>query len=263
MPIAPAVAHRHTAAAPMQAMLPPDALQDLSADAPARRSRAGMFDAVPDLDRLARRVSHDLAAPLQSMGMLTGLIQSRMDDGDLSQARDWVGMIGEQSQRLGRMVEAMAELLRVAAAVPQLQRVPLSELVAAVRRAQPAPPEAVVRVASLPVLSVDPQLITQVFARLLDNAYKFSRRVPRARIDLRCENLGRHWRFQVRDNGCGFAASRTDELFRPFVQLHGPEYAGAGISLALVRRIVELHGGQAWADGAEGRGATFSFTLPG
>lgn len=222
-----------------------------------------MFDAIPDLDRLARRVSHDLGAPLHSMRMLTGLIQARMDEGNLSQARDWVAMIGEQSQRLGQMADAMAELLQVAGTVPQLQRVALGELVAAVRREHPAPPEAVVRVASLPTLSVDPLLITQVFTRLLDNACKFTARVPRPRIDLRCEQLGRHWRFQVRDNGCGFAASRTDDLFRPFVRLHGADYPGAGISLAMVRRIVELHGGQVWADGAEGRGATFSFTLPG
>lgn len=231
--------------------------------APPRRPRAGMFDAIADLERFAHKVSHDLGGPLHSMRMLTELIQARLDEGDVPQAREWVSMIGEHSQRLGRLVGAMSELLLTAGAVPQLQRVALGDLVAAVRREQPAPPEAVVRVASLPTLCVDPVLMTQVFARLLDNAYKFSSRVPRPRIDLRCENLGRHWRFQVRDNGCGFAASRTDELFRPFARLHGHGHEGAGISLAVVRRIVELHGGQVWADGAEGRGATFSFTLPG
>jgi len=234
-----------------------------AAAAHARRPRAGMFDAIPDLERLSHRLSHDLAGPLRSMRMLSGLIQARLDLGDVGQARDWVGMIGEHSQRLGDMVDAMAELLQVAGSVPQLERVPLSDLVAAVRREHPAPARAVVRVSALPTLSVDPLLISQVFMRLLDNACKFTSRVERPRIDLRCEQLGAHWRFQVRDNGCGFAAGRTDELFRPFVRLHGADYPGVGIGLAMVRRIVELHGGQVWADGAEGRGATFSFTLPG
>lgn len=262
MQIAQAV-HHQAGALPLPALQLADVCHDLRSSAPAQRSRAGALDAVPDLDRLAQRLSHDLGAPLHSMRMLSGLIDVRLGEGDLAQARDWVAMIGTQSRRMAEIVDAMVELLRVSGSVPQLQRVALGELVAAVRREQPAPSEAVVRIASLPTLSVDPELMTQVFARLLDNAYKFSSRVPRPRIDLRCEHLGRHWRFQVRDNGCGFAAGRTDELFRPFARLHGQDHEGAGISLAIVRRIVELHGGQVWADGAESRGATFSFTLPG
>lgn len=240
-----------------------EAARQAVAVAEAARWRPSVFDAMDDLDGFAHRVSHDLRGPLYGMCTLSGLIQSRLDEGDLPQVRQWVAMIGQHSQRLGDMVTAIVDLLQAAGAVPSMQRVALSELVAEVRHAQPAPPAAVVRVATLPVLRVDPALIGQVFARLLDNAYKFSRGNPRPRIDLRCENLGRHWRFQVRDNGCGFAPERTDELFHPFARLHGSEFEGSGMGLSVVRRIVALHGGQAWADGAEGRGATFSFTLPG
>ena len=102
--------------------------------APPRRPRAGMFDAIADLERFAHKVSHDLGGPLHSMRMLTELIQARLDEGDVPQAREWVSMIGEHSQRLGRLVGAMSELLLTAAAVPQLQRVALGDLVAAVRR---------------------------------------------------------------------------------------------------------------------------------
>ncbi len=233
-------------------------------DAAARQwpVRHGLFDAPGELDHFTRRVAHDLRGPLYGMSTLSSLCRQRLDEGDVQQVRQWVSMIEQHSHRLGDMVSSMLELLQVGAAMPSRTPVALAELVAALRQQQPAPPEVVLRVQPLPQLRVDPELISQVFARLLDNAFKFTRHVPRPRVDLRCENLGAHWRFQVRDNGCGFPPERVDELFHPFARLHGDDFPGAGIGLAVVRHIVELHGGQVWADTSPGRGATFSFTLP-
>lgn len=224
--------------------------------------RHGLFDAPGDLDHFTRRVAHDLRGPLYGMSTLSSLCRQRLAEGDVKQVGQWMSMIEQHSHRLGDMVSSMLDLLHVGAAVPTRTPVSLGELVAALRLEQPAPPAVVLRVQPLPVLRVDPALMSQVFARLLDNAFKFTRETPRPRIDLRCENLGRHWRFQVRDNGCGFAPERVEELFHPFARLHGDDYPGAGMGLAVVRHIVELHGGQVWADTQPGRGATFSFTLP-
>lgn len=224
--------------------------------------RHGLFDAPSELDEFTRRLAHDLRGPLYGMSSLSGLCRQRLAQGDMQQVQQWMAMIEQHSHRLGDMVSSMLDLMQVGAAVPLRAPVSLNDLVATLRQTLNVPPAVVLRVQSLPTLRVDPELISQVFARLLDNAIKFTRGRPRPSIDLRCENLGARWRFQVRDNGCGFPPERTDELFHPFVRLHGDDHPGAGMGLAVVRHIVELHGGKVWADTQPGRGATFSFTLP-
>ena len=88
---------------------------------------------------------------------------------------------------------------------------------------------------------------------------KFTRRVA----DPVVEVGGRDARFFVRDNGAGFPAGKAGELFRPFARLHSAaEFPGTGIGLTTVHRAVERHGGEIWAEGEDGRGATFWFTLP-
>jgi light-regulated signal transduction histidine kinase (bacteriophytochrome) len=98
---------------------------------------------------------------------------------------------------------------------------------------------------------------------LVDNAVKYTRSKPDASIDIACRAEGDTCIFSVRDNGVGFDMKYAGKLFGVFQRLHRMEdYEGTGIGLANVRRIVERHGGRAWAEGQEGLGATFSFSLP-
>ena len=109
----------------------------------------------------------------------------------------------------------------------------------------------------------DPRLLRILLENLLDNAWKFTSRQPKAQVEIG-SNAGPDGSttFYVRDNGAGFDASYAGKLFAPFQRLHAAsDFPGTGIGLATVRRIVHRHGGHVWAEGAPGRGACVSFTL--
>ena len=110
----------------------------------------------------------------------------------------------------------------------------------------------------------DPGLIHSVLENLLGNAWKYSAKVPAARIELFREvQPDGAEAFCVRDNGAGFDMAYAGKLFSAFQRLHSThDFEGSGIGLAIVQRIVRRHGGQVRATGAVDRGATFSFTLP-
>jgi signal transduction histidine kinase len=109
----------------------------------------------------------------------------------------------------------------------------------------------------------DAHLMRVAFGNLMSNALKFTRREPRARIEVGEAQTPRGRAFYVRDNGVGFDPAQASRLFRPFVRLDpSGEFEGTGIGLATVARVVTRHGGEAWADARPGEGATFWFTIP-
>jgi hypothetical protein len=104
--------------------------------------------------------------------------------------------------------------------------------------------------------------VTIVMENLLSNAWKFTSKRTEARISIGREMQDGQWAFYVRDNGAGFDMERSERLFAPFQRLHSEQdYAGTGIGLATVKRVIARHGGRIWVDAAEGHGATFFFTL--
>jgi signal transduction histidine kinase len=105
----------------------------------------------------------------------------------------------------------------------------------------------------------DEGLVRVILENLMNNAFKFTRRADDPVVEVGVAEPG----FYVRDNGAGFPAGKSSELFRPFARLHSAEdFPGTGIGLTTVHRAVERHGGEIWAEGEDGRGATFWFTLP-
>jgi light-regulated signal transduction histidine kinase (bacteriophytochrome) len=132
-------------------------------------------------------------------------------------------------------------------------------------------------VGTLPSCDADPLLLRQVFVNLLSNALKFSREREKVRIEigaLRACEVARArapmlpllnpqtWVYFVRDNGVGFDMRFADKLFGVFQRLHRQEeFKGTGIGLATVQQIIHKHGGQVWAEGEVGKGATFYFTI--
>jgi light-regulated signal transduction histidine kinase (bacteriophytochrome) len=116
----------------------------------------------------------------------------------------------------------------------------------------------------LPAVECDPGLMKQVFANLLSNAVKYTRPRSVAVIEVGCRRSNGQQTLFVRDNGVGFNMKYADKLFGVFQRFHSAaEFEGTGVGLATVDRIIRRHGGHIWARAAEGRGATFYFTLAG
>jgi light-regulated signal transduction histidine kinase (bacteriophytochrome) len=216
-----------------------------------------------DLDSFGYSVSHDLRAPLGAIHGFSYLLRAQ-EAGRLSaDGEHLLARIEDNAVRMMRMLEGLLEFsrfgrVRVApAAVATAQLV--EEVIAAIRGA-PDAPEVEFRVRPLPDCRGDPVLLRQVWANLLGNAVKYSRHRDPAVVEIGFDAASRA--YEVRDNGAGFDPSGAARLFGVFERLHSEaEFEGAGVGLAIARRIVERHGGRIWAEGAPGKGATLRFTL--
>ncbi len=119
-----------------------------------------------------------------------------------------------------------------------------------------------IAIGALPPCQADPLLLRQVFANLLSNALKYTRRCDAAVISIGCRPEGAEQVYFVRDNGAGFNMRHAAHLFQVFRRLHSAqEFEGLGVGLAIVKRIVQRHGGRIWAEAAPGAGAAFYFTM--
>ena len=103
--------------------------------------------------------------------------------------------------------------------------------------------------------------LAQVFQNLISNSLKYRAGEP-PRVRISAVEDGADWVFSVTDNGLGIDPQHSDLVFDPFKRLHGREYPGTGVGLAICRRIVERHGGRIWVESAIGQGASFNFTIP-
>ncbi len=230
-----------------------------------RRRSAELAAANKDLEGFAYSVSHDLRAPLRSMdGFSQALVEDFGDrlDGD---ARDYLERIRAASQRMGRLIDGILALSRVARTDIAHETVDLSalaeETVADLRQAEPAR-SVVVHVHEGMDVQGDERLMRLAMENLIGNAWKFTAASDPARIEVGTRTEGGSTVYFVRDNGAGFDPRYVDKLFRPFQRLHlDREFEGTGIGLATVARIIHRHGGRVSADGEIGSGATIEFTF--
>jgi light-regulated signal transduction histidine kinase (bacteriophytochrome) len=219
-----------------------------------------------ELEAFSYSVSHDLRAPLRSIdGFSQALLEDCLDQLDTT-GQDYLRRIRSATQRMGQLIDDLLTLSRVTRSGLNKEFVDLSQLASRICiHLQQADPQRQVEFEIQPGLTAyaDARLLQIVLDNLLNNAWKFTSHLLAARIEfgvITGEN-GIPVYF-VRDNGVGFDMAFVDKLFKPFQRLHGMgEFPGNGIGLATVQRIVHRHGGQAWADGALGDGATVYFTL--
>jgi signal transduction histidine kinase len=219
-----------------------------------------------ELEAFAYSVSHDLRAPLRHIAGFADLLLKREEEQLDATSLHYLETIAQSTERMGRLIDDLLALSRAGRTEMQTHRVALDEMVRKVRR-ELAPKEASRRIiweiAPLPPVEADPVLLRQVWVNLLSNAVKFTAPRPEARIEIGALPAKDDYvTLFVRDNGVGFDPQYAHKLFGVFQRLHREEdFAGTGIGLATVRRIVERHGGQVWAESEPGRGATFYFTL--
>ena len=220
-----------------------------------------------ELDTFAYSVSHDLKSPLRSIDGFMHLLQEQTQERCTPDDHMLMSRVMGSAQRMHGLINDLLALARVSQTQLQRARVNLSGIAdEVIRQERQRDPDHLVEVQVTPDLyaDCDARLVKIVLENLLGNAWKYSRKVPRPRIELGLVANGASGMpmYFVRDNGAGFDMSRSDRLFKPFSRLHQPsEFHGSGIGLATVRRIIERHGGQIAGEGVVGQGSTFQFSF--
>ncbi|HET7712180.1 MAG TPA: ATP-binding protein [Thermoanaerobaculia bacterium] len=233
----------------------------------ALRRRATEVEAANrDLESFAYAVSHDLRAPL---GSVNGFAQALLEDyGDTLDAsgREYLQWILESCAQMQRLIDGLLQMSRLARTEMQREPADLSAIAQNIAETlQRREPERSVdfRIAPGLMVDADERLLRALLENLLANAWKFTRKNDRAVIEVGSRDQEGVPAYFVRDNGAGFDPSHASKIFRPFQRLHSnKEFEGTGIGLATVHKIIERHGGRAWAEGEVGKGAAIYFTLP-
>jgi light-regulated signal transduction histidine kinase (bacteriophytochrome) len=219
-----------------------------------------------ELEAFAYSISHDLRAPLRAIDGFSRLLQEDHAAELGEEARRLLGVVRESTAKMSQLITDILALSRVSRGELKHELLDM-ELQARSVFDEIASPEVrasfELSVDPLPPASVDPALIRQVWVNLLSNAVKYSMPSAARRIHIGARREDRRTVYFVRDSGVGFDSDYAHKLFGVFQRLHSAkEFEGTGIGLAIVQRIIRRHGGEVWAEGSPGQGATFSFSLP-
>jgi light-regulated signal transduction histidine kinase (bacteriophytochrome) len=219
-----------------------------------------------ELESFAYTVSHDLRAPLRAIdGFTKMLVRSAYDKIDQEEKRKF-DVIRNNAQKMGLLIDDLLGFSRLGRQALSSSLFNMEDLIKQVWtecRVVAAGRDIELKIDNLPRAFGDEGLMKQVLMNLLSNAIKFTQSRKEAIIDVGGCGKERETVFFVRDNGVGFDMHYSDKLFGVFQRLHSDEeYEGTGVGLAIVQRIIHMHGGRIWADSKIGEGATFYFSLP-
>lgn len=224
-----------------------------------------------ELEAFSYSVSHDLRAPLRHVAGFSDKLARHLGDAADEKSRHYMEVISSSARRMASLIDDLLVYSRLGRGALRLQAVDMQSLVAETRaildsnvQSENTGHRVEWHIAPLPVLVADENMMRQLWMNLLGNAVKYSAKREVAKIEVSYTQMsdGGH-QFSVRDNGAGFDMEYSGKLFGVFQRLHkASEYAGTGIGLASVRRVLTRHGGRVWAESVVDEGATFYFVLP-
>jgi PAS domain S-box-containing protein len=221
-----------------------------------------------DLEAFSYSVSHNLRAPLRHIAGFARIMVKECGPELPVEARAYLQRIEDAVRRMGLLIDALLALAKLGRRPLKLRHMELNTILndaISVLQSEIAGREVEWRIAGLPQLRCDPNLVSQVFQNLLGNALKYSRGRAPAVIEVgSIQEPDKPAIIFVRDNGAGFNMRYAKRLFSAFQRMHTEaEFEGTGVGLATVHRIIQKHGGSVWAEAEENHGATFYFTLQG
>ena len=218
-----------------------------------------------ELESFSYSVSHDLRAPLRHVDGFARILKDEYSPQIPHEAIRYLDRILEAVTRMGQLIDDLLNLARIGRKELKRKKLQMGSLVKEVMAELPAEAQErniEWRIEPLPEMNCDPGLVKIVFANLLANAVKFTRKQAAAVIEVGTRTTDGQLTIFVRDNGVGFDPRYADKLFGVFQRLHRQEdFEGTGIGLVTVQRIIRRHGGEIWAESQVNAGTTFFFTL--
>ena len=243
-----------------------DITERKKAEAALREAHEELKRSNAELEQFAYVASHDLQEPLRMVSSYTQLLMRRYGDKLDGDAKDFTAFIVDGATRMKQLIEDLLAYSRVGTrdknfkpvdAESSLKRA-LTNLRAAIQDSG-----ATVTQDKLPTIPCDEVQLAQLFQNLIGNALKFRKPDVAPAVHVGAAEQGAEWEFTVRDNGIGIEPQYFERIFMVFQRLHDKgEYPGTGIGLAIVKKVVERHGGRIWVQSQPGAGTTFHFTMP-
>lgn len=219
-----------------------------------------------EMESFAYSVSHDLRSPLNTIHGFSQLLAKAEAENISDKGKHYLNRIGAGVKEMGELIEGLLTLAKLSREQIKSEPVDLSAVARRIEqdhREREPQRQAQVLIQDGLCAQGDPRLLSAVLQNLLANAWKFTSRQLLTRIEVGCElDADGDTVFFVKDNGVGFDMAFSHKLFGTFERLHSPgDFAGTGIGLATVKRVIDRHGGRVWAEGKLNEGAMFCFTL--
>ncbi|SCA55842.1 putative Histidine kinase [Candidatus Terasakiella magnetica] len=231
-----------------------------------RQRTSELETANKEMEAFTYSVSHDLRAPLRTIGGFSNILQEEYSEQLDEQAQHYIERVHLGTQKMERLINDLLKLSRTTRGEMHRKDFNLSaladEIITELRQNEP---ERDISVHISPNLKAygDQRLVRIMLENLLGNAWKYTQLNDEPSLFLGLTDKNGQETFYIQDNGAGFDMNYADKLFTPFQRLHSSkEFDGTGVGLATVQRIIHRHGGEIWADALVGKGATFYFTLP-
>ncbi len=218
-----------------------------------------------ELEAFSYSVSHDLRAPLRAVVGFSNILIEDFGESLGEDGQRILRVIENNSLKMGSLIDDLISFARIGKKDLQTHETDMNALVNSVINDLNLREHNTleIEINDLPPSQCDAKLIAQVLHNLLSNAMKYSALNPKPKITIEAHLENGTVIYSVHDNGVGFDMKYYDKLFGVFQRLHSnPEFEGTGIGLALVKRIIDKHGGRIWAEGKINEGATFRFSLP-
>jgi PAS domain S-box-containing protein len=229
-----------------------------------RQSNEALRQSNEDLNQFAYAASHDLQEPLRMVALYSEILRQKYDGQLDSEADSFISSIITGARRMEMLLKDLLAYSQVGSAAGPSQEVDCNIIMQEVLlnlNAAITENQAEITWSKLPVIQAHPIRIVQLFQNLVGNAIKYRRDEP-PRIHTSAERDGDRWLFVVQDNGIGIKPEYAKQVFGVFKRLHGRDYPGTGIGLAICQRIVERYDGRIWVDSEPGVGSRFCFWLP-
>jgi signal transduction histidine kinase len=232
-----------------------------------REHGAALMRKTKELEAFTYSIAHDLKGPLREIEGFSSLLEKHFTEAGDPQIKHHIDVIRKSSLRLTHMIDALLKYSRLEQQDLPRTEFNLLDMVNQLVRERHTPLAGIT-----PMITVDlpfshlygePVSIRQAITNLLDNAIKFSRHSPAPEIRISGRKAATGWVISIGDNGIGFDPAQADKLFGLFERLHSTnEYEGTGVGLAIVKMVMDKHGGRVWAESSPGQGSTFYLEFP-